>query len=151
MKFMYVIINNRKNRGILWRYEIAKHKWDTIKLYDTYQDILPSFRGGFRYKNLTWFIKGKKIWAYNQQRMVQSGYPRQITDPLFPDNAYAAVNKKDEIYVLKGSFAYNLNMKTLKLNEPYPDTLNEIFPGVPWWIESSIKSNDTIYFFKDNW
>ncbi|CAF0826340.1 unnamed protein product [Brachionus calyciflorus] len=151
MKYIYVIINNRKNRGILWRYELSKHKWDTIRLYETYQDILPSFRGGFRYKNLTWFIKSKTIWAYNQHRTLQSGYPKQIRDPLFPDNVYTGVNLDNDVYFLKGSFAYHLNLKTLRMEEPYPHFMNEILPGIPWWIETSLKYNNSIHFFKDNW
>lgn len=150
-KYLYVIINDRKNRGLLWRYEIEKHKWDTIPLYSTYQDMIASFRGGFTFNNMTWFIKGKRVFAYNHQKMLLHGYPRYIKDPLFPNNAYTAVNKNGDIYVLKGSFAYNLNLETLRLSEPYPDNLVEVFPGIPWWIESSLDADDYIYFFKDNW
>lgn len=145
------MINNRKNRGFLWRYEIKKHKWDTIPLYSTYHDMFASYRGGFIFNNVTWFFKGRQLFAYNNRNLLLHGYPRYIRDPLYPNNAYTGVNKNGHIYILKGSFAFNLKLETLRLSETYPDNLIDIFPGIPWWIESALNDDKYIYFFKNNW
>ncbi len=57
-----------------------------------------------------------------------------ISDPLYPQNPYTAVNKNGTVYLLKGNMAYKFDTSRLKIID-YPDNVHEIFPGIPNWIE----------------
>lgn len=96
------------------------------------------------------FLKGKKVWAYNNYDLL-SGFPKMITDPMFPSNPWTAVNKNGRVYVLKGSFAYEFNTITLSVVGNHPDYVKKVFPGLPDWVESAVKYNDQHYMFKDKW
>ncbi len=59
--------------------------------------------------------------------------------------------KSNFLFKSKGSFAYEFNTITLTVVDSLPGFIKKVFPGLPDWIETSIKYNEQHYMFKDKW
>jgi hypothetical protein len=88
-----------------------------------------------------------KVWAYNGYYLLQ-GYPKIVSDILYPFNPYTAVNKDGSIYLFKGGAVYKLNTDLLQI-EGFPERVERVFPGTINWIEAAITYNSQILFFKN--
>lgn len=141
---IFVIVNHDE----LWKYKIRSNKWSHHDLLRVYKGIESGVRGGVKCKKgLTWFFKDRRAWVYKGYKL-QSGYPKRITDPLYPSNPYTAALVRGQMYILKGSFAYKFNTEKLSTDLRFPTRVSKVFRGIPKWIEASLKYKNEHYMFK---
>ncbi len=158
----------------LWEYNIPRKTWIKHELIKKYPGIINGVRGGVKYEGLTWFFKGRFVWAFKGFNLEPS-YPKKVTDLLFPSNSYAATVINGEMHILrvnriyyilkiiltkksfkkltiikKGSFAYKFNTKKFKTDGLFPTNVRKLFEDLPVWIEAAIEYNSEQYMFKDD-
>jgi hypothetical protein len=88
------------DRNELWEYSTAKKSWTQYDLLKKFPGLIEGVRGGVRYDGLTWFFKGRDIWAFKGYKLEPS-FPKKCSDLLFPSNSYAATVIKGEMYILR--------------------------------------------------
>jgi len=70
-------------------------------LSNVYPKLPKGVRGGFNCtRNLTWFFKHRRIWAYTGYRLMP-GYPKRIDDPYYSVNTRVFSNINETIFLFK--------------------------------------------------
>lgn len=59
--------------------------------------------------------------------------------------------KLKNFFFIKGAHAFNFDTVTHQIKNDHPEMMQDVFPGLPYWIDSTIVYEKVNYFFRDIW
>ncbi|CAF0918271.1 unnamed protein product [Brachionus calyciflorus] len=145
--FSTVYASLEDNYG-LFKFDQKERIWKRDRMDNVYPRLPEDARGGvIDDKGIIWFFYDFKVYAYNRRQMLP-GYPKIVTDFLYPRHPYAAAFKNKKFYVYKNWLSYEFDVEKLKVTNIHRS--GTIFRGIPLHIDAAFRYNDIYYFFSDS-